>query len=480
VSDNSEQRWRAVKAHIAKGDKAKDKAEQHYIAAGQHLASLKAEHTGSWGEWEVLVKERAGIGKSRASELMQIADGTKTVEQVRERSTESSGASHAKARALANAPLISGENASDPEASAERMKAKFAEIDGAEDKDEEEAEDPATAGLSGWSTPAGSNGSTEGLVNVSKEEGFGTFVTPEVAAVLQTVERMSAADRGRLLDELAERYPSEDEFTIYAGESHESVVRTLVEAIGVDGARALGKNMSGLIFRAVGRAALPDCQWCQGSGHADRDFNGQTVKVRCDCTRRKRGEDFAALRARLESEDREQQIPEQGFSFGLEVTTKDGKVWASGVRLPTEEEAKFYIDYWARGELRKHGYVTWEGEPNDLLAFEIKRYDEQPMMKISGGRRKTMNFMHGTCGLLGPSGWRPISGGECDCKICKSGREWSEDQKRFREEYEIVERAHAGGEISQEQYAEWEDFPDNKSPEWLVRLMRSQPPAAAS
>jgi hypothetical protein len=34
---NSEQRWRAVKAHIAKGDKAKDKAEQHYIAAGQHL-----------------------------------------------------------------------------------------------------------------------------------------------------------------------------------------------------------------------------------------------------------------------------------------------------------------------------------------------------------------------------------------------------------------------------------------------------------
>jgi hypothetical protein len=79
----SEQRWKAVRAHIAKGDKAKDKAEQHYIAAGQYLAALKREHTGTWAEWESLVKERAGIGKSRASELMAIADGTKTVEQVR-------------------------------------------------------------------------------------------------------------------------------------------------------------------------------------------------------------------------------------------------------------------------------------------------------------------------------------------------------------------------------------------------------------
>jgi len=30
-----------IKAHIEKGDKAKDKAEQHYIAAGLHLKELK-------------------------------------------------------------------------------------------------------------------------------------------------------------------------------------------------------------------------------------------------------------------------------------------------------------------------------------------------------------------------------------------------------------------------------------------------------
>jgi len=79
---------RTIKAHIAKGDKAADKAEQHYIAAGQHLKTLKAEHTGSWSEWEELLRDRVGIGKSRASELMAIADGTKTLAEVRATTAE--------------------------------------------------------------------------------------------------------------------------------------------------------------------------------------------------------------------------------------------------------------------------------------------------------------------------------------------------------------------------------------------------------
>jgi len=81
---NESQLVRAIKAHIEKGDKAKDKAEQHYIAAGQHLKTLKAEHKGNWAEWEELLKSKIGIGKSRASELMQIADGRKTIEQTRD------------------------------------------------------------------------------------------------------------------------------------------------------------------------------------------------------------------------------------------------------------------------------------------------------------------------------------------------------------------------------------------------------------
>ena len=51
-----------IKVHIAKGDKAAEKAEQHYVAAGQYLKQLKANHTGTWEEWEALLKSKVGIG----------------------------------------------------------------------------------------------------------------------------------------------------------------------------------------------------------------------------------------------------------------------------------------------------------------------------------------------------------------------------------------------------------------------------------
>jgi hypothetical protein len=79
----------SIKALIAKGEKAAAKAEQFFIAAGQHLKTLKANHAGSWAEWELLLKERVKISTGRASELMQIADGRKTVDEVRAGKAES-------------------------------------------------------------------------------------------------------------------------------------------------------------------------------------------------------------------------------------------------------------------------------------------------------------------------------------------------------------------------------------------------------
>jgi len=78
-----------IKAHIARGDRATEKAGQHYISAGQYLAALKESHAGSWAEWEALLKDKVGISTGRASELMQIADGRKTVEGVRAGKAES-------------------------------------------------------------------------------------------------------------------------------------------------------------------------------------------------------------------------------------------------------------------------------------------------------------------------------------------------------------------------------------------------------
>src|SRR5262249_26498604 len=69
---------------------------------------------------------------------MRIADGRKTVEQVRADTAERT----AKTRALQSSPLRSGENADDPESSAVAMKARFAADEAGDDGDIESEIDP--------------------------------------------------------------------------------------------------------------------------------------------------------------------------------------------------------------------------------------------------------------------------------------------------------------------------------------------------
>lgn len=76
---------RTIKTLIEKGDKASEKAEQFYIAAGQHLKTLKGEKPEGI-TWEQFLED-AGlkISRSRADKLIQIADGRTTVEEVKEK-----------------------------------------------------------------------------------------------------------------------------------------------------------------------------------------------------------------------------------------------------------------------------------------------------------------------------------------------------------------------------------------------------------
>jgi hypothetical protein len=75
--------FRTINVLVAKGDKAKEKSEQFYIAAGQHLKNLKDNFGLKGGQWEETLKVQCNISTGRASELMQIADGRKTLAQVR-------------------------------------------------------------------------------------------------------------------------------------------------------------------------------------------------------------------------------------------------------------------------------------------------------------------------------------------------------------------------------------------------------------
>jgi uncharacterized protein YdaT len=87
---------RRIKALIEKGDKAAEKAEQFYKAAGIHVKEIKEQSE----DWETIVREQCGLGRSRAYELMAIADGRTTLEKVRDRSNRSSKISHAKKSAV--------------------------------------------------------------------------------------------------------------------------------------------------------------------------------------------------------------------------------------------------------------------------------------------------------------------------------------------------------------------------------------------
>lgn len=75
---------RQAHAHIITGDKAKDKAEQHYKSAGLYLIEAKARVERTKGlTWVQSLVNNCPVGKSRSYELIAIADGRKTVEEVR-------------------------------------------------------------------------------------------------------------------------------------------------------------------------------------------------------------------------------------------------------------------------------------------------------------------------------------------------------------------------------------------------------------
>jgi hypothetical protein len=170
-----------IKTHIEKGDKATQKANDHYIAAGQHLKTLKNNHGGTWAEWEELLKTKIGIGKSRASELMQIADGTKTVEQT---------------RALANTRKIkhreslrSGTEKSEtaPETSAQVMKAKLALVNDSDADDADEPDDDIEAEIDKEHLKTGF------LIRTDQAERFAVYSGPVDAEIVEAVERAAAA-----------------------------------------------------------------------------------------------------------------------------------------------------------------------------------------------------------------------------------------------------------------------------------------------
>jgi hypothetical protein len=76
---------RAIKALIPKLEHVIRKADEYYRAIGAHLIAIKKARP---HDWETIVRERCDLGRSRSYELMSVAAGTKTVEQLQAEKAE--------------------------------------------------------------------------------------------------------------------------------------------------------------------------------------------------------------------------------------------------------------------------------------------------------------------------------------------------------------------------------------------------------
>jgi hypothetical protein len=127
---------RRINVLVEKLDNAESKVDQYQRSIGQHIAEIKKARP---DDWKTIVETQCKLKKSRAYELLAIADGSKTLGQVRAATAERVR-EHAKRKKeknpLANgqgerarAHTVSGGNGADPEAAAERRKREFAEME---------------------------------------------------------------------------------------------------------------------------------------------------------------------------------------------------------------------------------------------------------------------------------------------------------------------------------------------------------------
>lgn len=101
---------REIKARVEAGDKALDKAEQHYIAAGIQLLEAKARLAETREmRWSAFLFSHARMDESTARKYMSLANGDTTLEEIRERDREKQRASRAKRKEAAEQKRISGD-----------------------------------------------------------------------------------------------------------------------------------------------------------------------------------------------------------------------------------------------------------------------------------------------------------------------------------------------------------------------------------
>jgi chromosome segregation ATPase len=113
---------KAINALAVKLAHAEAKVGQYRTAIGQHLKAVKEARP---GDWEDIVRTECNLGRSRAYELLAIANGTKTDAEIASATTERSK----KRRERLSVAQRTQDSVGDPEASATEMRTKVAAVE---------------------------------------------------------------------------------------------------------------------------------------------------------------------------------------------------------------------------------------------------------------------------------------------------------------------------------------------------------------
>lgn len=102
-----DQLGREAMTRITLGDKHKDKAGQMFVSAGLYLIEAKARVAQTKGmSWAAWLSSHCDVGRRRADEIIMIADGRTTIEELREKNATSKREARAVQK-LAGRPALS-------------------------------------------------------------------------------------------------------------------------------------------------------------------------------------------------------------------------------------------------------------------------------------------------------------------------------------------------------------------------------------
>jgi hypothetical protein len=193
---------RYVKAHVKKGEQAKERAahnnkksEDHFVAAGRYLTMLKATYAPSWQAWESILKLKVNLSTGRASELMQLADGRKTVEGIRADKNETSKIAHAKERAARSSLNSSNSEEDFPDEPSDEEPERAARLAspsicgsprGPQEQESDKVEAHRLIDIFAGSTPSVRNAAVEALISGSRQLLF-TKVSSAIADLYQAL-----------------------------------------------------------------------------------------------------------------------------------------------------------------------------------------------------------------------------------------------------------------------------------------------------